>query len=265
MRAPVMSVSAGITLARALVAITPWGLSRSVDKAAKTLERVADKAQEVLALRQRAAAEGDESTRVVDGDADTSWAALRMRLEACVLLPREPHARAERARRVVQTLFGEDGLTFLRERYPVQYTVADTILKRIEADDLQPEIDHLAGPEFLANIRAQHERYGDMVQGVLMRARVEDENLHNHMRGLQRAITTYAIAVCATVDDDDPATAERARMVLLPIVNFRQQSPRGRGDGAASNVETAADEPATAGEPPELPEAPGSPGSDEPT
>jgi hypothetical protein len=228
-RAPVISVSGGIALARALLKARPPGMPAGVEKSARKLGLVADAAQEVLALRQRAAAEGEGSTREVDGDADASWSALRMRLHAYALLPDRPHDRARRARQLLVTLFGDDGLAFLRERYPVQYTVADTILKRIDGDGLQAEIDDLAGREFLANVRVQHERYGGMVQGVLMREQAGEEDLREHQRRLQRAITAYAISVCATVDEDDPASIERVHVALKPLMNYRQYNLRGRG------------------------------------
>lgn len=117
-----------------------------------------------MLLRQRSAGEEGESTRAVDSDADASWSALRMRLEAYALLPASDFAMAPRAEALLGILFGDGGLAFLRERYPVQFTLADTILKRIDEDGLQAEIDALAGPEFLQNIRTQHKRYDGMVK-----------------------------------------------------------------------------------------------------
>jgi hypothetical protein len=249
------------------VSAKPEGLSKSVDRAAVKLEEVADAAQAALALRRRAATESEsaEGSRVVDGDADASWAIMRTRLEACAMLPNVPYGQAARARRILQALFGNDGLDFLRERYPIQYTLADIILKRIEADGLQAEIDSLAGPEYMENLRTQHERYRVMVQGILMRAQTDDENLLDHLRALQRAITTYATKVSATVEDDDPASADLARKVLMPIVNFRQQAARGRGsiaDTAEAAEAAVSAEPAVAAAADKPPETPG---SNEPT
>lgn len=74
-----------------------------------------------------------------------------------------------------------------------------------------------------------------MVQDVLERTQAQEENLFEHRRHLQRAITAYAVNVCATVDEQVPATIERAHAALLPIVNFRQQSARGRSSGSAGS------------------------------
>jgi hypothetical protein len=227
-RAPIVTVASGAALARALASACPPGLPANVQKSRARLERVAEEATTALGDRQRASGVvSDEDARLLDQESDTSWGALRGRLLAWTLLPVERFPEAGRAAQLINQLFGPAGLTFLQSDYPTQSTVAEAIVRRIDEDGLQPEIDALAGPAFLAQIRHAHERYVAMVSARLRRQEVESSgNLATHTRALQAAIVDYATKICATLDVDDPATAEVAALALRPIDAFREDSAR---------------------------------------
>src|SRR5690606_27652633 len=93
-------------------------------------------------------------------------------------------------------------------------------LQRIAADRFEEDLAALAGPEFLARVRAVQPRYEEMVRAMLGRER-SSENLGEHRRALLRAIVAYAAKVCATVEEDEPETAEAARAALRPLENIR--------------------------------------------
>src|SRR4051794_40457071 len=99
----------------------------------------------------------------------------------------------------------------------------DTILKRIDKENLAADLDALAGPEFLKHIRQVHPRYGAMVKAALQGA-AAGPNLLEHVRALQRAVVVYATRVWGTVEDDDSATVTAARAALAPIEQIRQAS-----------------------------------------
>src|SRR5690606_20447386 len=128
------------------------------------------------------------------------------RLTAFSVLPVEDYPKAARAAELVVVLFGSDGLSFLKEAYPIQYATMDTLLKRIDADSLQKEIDDLAGPEFIRAIRKVMPRYGEVVGAMLKRDNASGQNLLEHVRTIQRGIVDYATKVCGTVDEDEPET-----------------------------------------------------------
>jgi len=230
-RVPVLTIGGAIALGRALAEACPRSMPFSCKKAAKKLKITVDAAQAASAGRQRElGAAGGEDSRVIDQLADSLWSALRARLQAYAVLPFEDFPRSARADELLLTLFGADGLVFLKDPYPVQLSTMDTLLKRIDEDKLQAEIDALAGPEFLAAIRKVMPRYGTMVKAMLRRDDASGQNLLDHVRAIQRAIVEYATKVCATVEDDEPGTADAAREALRPIANAHEQAtPSRRG------------------------------------
>ena len=238
--APQITLSTGITLARSLVKLAPKNAGPLVKKAVKKLSAAADSAQDKLADRQRElGAVSEEDARGIDNEADGSWGALRDRLSAYATLPDDRFPRAARAASLLTTLFGDGGLTFLQSKYDAQLAVMDTLLKRIDADGLAKEIDELAGPEFLSQIRHVHPRYEAMVHGRLRRESGSGQNLLEEVRALRQAILYYASMVSGTVDEDDPRTAAAAEEALRPIVTFRAQNTR-RGGAAVPPAAVAA-------------------------
>ncbi|HEU4406394.1 MAG TPA: hypothetical protein VFS43_14100 [Polyangiaceae bacterium] len=227
-RAPMVTAASGAALARALVGACPPGMPASVKGARARLERAADEAAEVLGERPRGGAAAlDEDARLLDQECDTSWGALRGRLLAWTLLPPDRFPRSERATQLIARLFGSSGLTFLQSGYATQSAVAEDILRRIDEGGLQPEIDQLAGPEFLAHVRHTHERYAAMAAARQRGKAAESSgNLVTHTRALQDAIVAYATEVCATIDAGDPATEAAAAAALRPIDAFREESAR---------------------------------------
>ena len=228
---PRMTLESGIALARALVAACPQSMPSRIQKAAKKLATATDNAQAKLALRQKAMGNiSEEDKRLVDQAGDASWGALRTRLNAYAMLPANEYPDAQRANELVTLLFGDQGLSFLTEAYPVQWTTADTILKRIDADGLVADIHRIAGSEFLENVRKRHAKYGTMVQNILIKADGNHVDLGAEVRILGSAIVAYATKVCAHVEDDDEKSFGEARAALHPIdahrdANTKKTSP----------------------------------------
>jgi hypothetical protein len=222
-----MTLEAGIALARALVDACPKTMPASVKKAAKKLSDAADKARDGLAARQKALGKiSDEDVRLIDQAGDSSWGALRTRLLGYSTLPGTEYPDAMRAGELVIQLFGEDGLSFLKETYPVQWSTADTILHRIDSDGLREDIDRIAGKEFLDNVRKRHAAYGAMVKRLMIKESAAAVNLSDEVRALGRAIVAYATQVCAHADDDAPDTIEQARAAVRPLDMFREASAK---------------------------------------
>jgi hypothetical protein len=231
-RAPILTIATGIALSHALVSACPDIMPDAVKKSAKHLHKVSKKAQDAWAERLRLdASVADVDTRALDVETDASWSALRARLLAYADLPAARFPKARRAAEIVDGLFGAEGLGFLRDAYPVQWSTMDTLLQRIDDEGTAADIDALAGPEFLKNIRHIHPRYGKMVKAIFQ-ADASGPNLIEQVRALQRAIVSYATKVCATVEDDDAKTAAAAALALAPIDQLRQQSAARKSGGA---------------------------------
>lgn len=238
--APRMTLESGIALARALVAACPKTMPSRIHKAAQRLADATDNAQTKLARRQKALSSiSDEDRRLIDQAGDASWGALRSRLSAYSMLPPNEYADAHRAGALVTVLFGDQGLAFLTESFPVQWTTADTILKRIKDDNLAADINRIAGPEFLENVRKRHERYGVMVQSILIKSNELQVDLGVEVRALGSAIVAYATKVCAHVEDDDAKSMSEARAALQPIDSHREANAK----KASGSPESPAAEP----------------------
>jgi hypothetical protein len=210
-RAPIVTVSTGVTLAFALFDACPTPAPANVKKAAKHLKAVAVQAQADLADRnRRQGVYSDEDSRVLDNEADRAWGGLRMRLQALAMLNAEKFPRARRAAELEASLFAE-GTEFLKAEYPSQSTSMGSILKRIDDDGLDKDLDDIAGKEFLQSIRDVQPRYEAMVKERLRRDKDTGQNLADSVRSIQAAIVNYASKIIGTIEHDDPDTTEAAR------------------------------------------------------
>jgi len=237
-----MTVESGITLCRTLASAKPKSATASVKKAATRLGTTADAAQSALAIRQKELAKvSDDDARSTDQAGDGSWGALRMRLEAYSVLPPLKYPDATIAAELLAALFGPDGLSFLKLTYAEQWSTADTILQRIDSDNLTPDIDRVAGPEFLAHVRDIHTTYGAMVQSLLLREQSTNVNLNEHVRAMGRAIVDYATKILATVEDDDDESITAARDALRPLDTYREAAARRNSSKVSSTPETPAE------------------------
>lgn len=238
-RPPQMNLETGIALARALVHACPKNAPAPIKKRAKKLEHATNQAQEALAKRQKALGQiSQEDSRLIDQEGDNSWSALRSRLQGFGMLRPSEYPDASRASELLIHLFGDSGLSFVKESYPVQWTTADTILKRIDEDKLAPDIDRIAGPAFLEHIRKRHAEYGDMVKRLLNKNTGESVNLSQELRELGQAMVGYAIRVCTVVDGDgdDAEMQLMAREALRPWDVYREEADR-RSTGPAKAEE----------------------------
>lgn len=107
----------------------------------------------------------------------------------------------------------------------------ETTLGRIDSDELAADINTIAGPEFLSQIRHVNPIYERMVHGRLKCDDGSGQNLSNHVHAIQRAVTDYAIKVLATVDEHDEETIRVAQAALRPIETLRAQASRRGGAG----------------------------------
>ncbi|WP_437478911.1 hypothetical protein WME75_31375 [Sorangium sp. So ce1014] len=258
-RAPVINIANGVTLAHALVAACPEAAPENVAKACTKLKAAGEAGQKALTARRREnGALSEEDVRGLDREADGSFGALRMRLIATSMLPAERYPQARRAGELVKELFGDDGLSFLTAEYSVQNTVMTSIVEHIQEADLQPEIDAIAGPEFLEQIGNVLPRYDVMVRDRLQKEVAATSNLATVMRAIQSAIVSYATKVVGMVDEDEPATIEAVRKALRPLDAHREAGAR-RGQGGAKGEAATSAPAAPAG--PGAPVAPGTPGT----
>ena len=71
--------------------------------------------------------------------------------------------------RPLSQLFGTEGLSFTKTQFPEQAQAMASILRVIDKDELEAEIDELCGSESLILLRACQPRYEAMVEARLTR------------------------------------------------------------------------------------------------
>lgn len=240
-RAPVITVSSGVSLALALVDACPKDVSAQVKKAVKKLKTTAESARDALAERNRLLGTfSEEDTRALDNEADRIWGGFRMGLQALSMLPPARHPKAKRAAELDAQLFGQ-GMEFLKADFSTQSINMSAILLRIHQDKLQSEIDALIGPDFLQAAREIQPRYEAMVSERLRRDKATGQNFLDMTRGLQAAIVNYASKLLGAVDEDDPEAVEAVRIALLPIANARAANARTTYESPEAPAEPVAD------------------------
>ena len=166
--------------------------------------------------------------RKVDTRVDNAWALFLDRIEAYGNLPVAAYPKAAPARAIVTVLSPDRA--WLKLPYAAEWAESD---KRIDADGLAPELDALAGPEFLAEVRAAHAEYGVALGIKSPVARPADVGLADPLRAVARSIARYARAVVGELDEDDADSVERTRAALAPIDDHRD-GPWRRANGCAA-------------------------------
>ncbi len=220
--APSITVSTGITLAHALVDACPKNAPANVKKAAVYLKSIADLARTDLADRNRALGTfPDEDSRALDNEADRCWGGFRLGIQGRAMLRQDLYPKARLAAELDAKLFAQ-GTEFLKAEYASQSSSMAVLLQMIDDDKLEKDINAVVGPDFLTAIRDVQPRYEAMVKERLRRDTASGQNLTERVRTIQNAIVNYASKVVGSVEHDDPATAEAARVALLPIVNHRE-------------------------------------------
>ncbi len=99
----------------------------------------------------------------------------------------------------------------------------------------------LAGPEFLAEVKAAHAEYGAALGVTKPAPELLTVNLAEPLQALARSIGKYTLTV-VTMAGDDAASITVVRRALRPIDDLREsQARRGRSSGTAVEAEPEAE------------------------
>lgn len=239
---PTRTPRATLGLARALLSAAPEDPDKPLAKRIARIRKAAKLLQGAWVDAGRPAPAAQD-VRSLDATLDRLWSALRSRLDGCALLGDDD--LAPRAERLGTTLF-PTGLDFLRLAYPEEWAESERRLALIKTDELDAEIEELAGAPYLPALKQAHAAYGTALGITDKKAAAPDPaRVLEPLRELQAAIASYVRAVVGAVDEDDEESVVAAQEQLEPIVRAR----RPRASGAAE-----AEEPIVA----PVPEGPGS-------
>lgn len=250
-RAPIMDVATGVALGVSLISAVPKDAPPAVKASAKKLRA------SVVALQTAwgaaAAPAPSANKRAADSATDIAWGCLEDRLSAYSRLPASEYPNATRASEVYLALFPA-GLEFLTLPYKAQWAEAERRIKLIAGKEYEKDIDLLAGPEFLAEVKRTHAIYGKAL-GVTHAEELPAEiRLSEPLRELGQAIVDYSLQLLAHASADAKAVAA-VRKALRPIDDHRADSARRASSGNVPAEEPAKDPGASPKTPvPEVPE-----------
>ncbi|WP_437289092.1 hypothetical protein [Sorangium sp. So ce406] len=146
------------------------------------------------------------------------------------------------AARAHDTRLFPEGLEFPKPAMDLEWAESNALLGRIAEDDaLGKDLVAITGPEFLAEVRAAHEAYGEVL-GITKahEAPTDVAALRGPLRELVSAIGDYLLQVVASVDRGRPETVQSARTALAPLDRLRKASAR-RAAGKKGKGAPAAD------------------------
>ena len=221
-RAPITDVAGAVALGISLLAHLPKNAPKPVKDAGLKLRDSVLSLQAIWA--ETAVPATPAGRRAADSAVDNAWGALEGRLASYARLPASEYPKAARAAEIHQILFA-GGLEFLTLVYRSQWAEGERRLHLITTKELAADIDVLAGPEFLAEVKRTQKLYGEAL-GVTKAEDLPPEiKLTEPLRAVGAAVVDYAVQLLAFAGAD--ASAEPAvRRALKPIDDTRAASRR---------------------------------------
>ncbi len=240
-----------LALARELVEGMPKPAAEQVlDAALRVRTELQELEAGIVKWRQVASEATLAEESALDGFVDGLWASLQMRLESWATYERAELlslstlrrgkvdyeryiAAAQRARSILETIFGDEGTNFIRGSYAEQASSMAGILKIIDDEALDEAIDSLVGPDLLASLRDCQGRYEAMVSARTTRETSLGLSLRKIAEHLRWELNLFVIHVIGSIDRSNPASTARVKACLQPILDARA-STRVRSDGGVS-------------------------------
>lgn len=199
-------------------------LPRSIRDARDDLRGELAALREAAAARLAAAGAPDpDAVALADRALDDGWSALFSWLTGFSKLPGIAPEAAE-ARALLKDLY-PDGLSFILLPYELEWGQSDERLSRIEGAEIGSRIHALGGKIFIDALAVAHKTYG-LLLGLSRKpsggtSRKPAPPLPEKLDRFAAALRRYAIRVTASVDLDDPVTADLANRLLAPLLAWR--------------------------------------------
>jgi len=164
---------------------------------------------------------GDPVARAADINLDGAWASLYGLLGGWSRLP--DHAHAELAATLRAQLF-PDGMRFTRLPFRVEWVESGTRLRTIDERGFAAQIEQLGGSIALAQIRQAHDHYGAVLSITALPAE-PGLGLRDARTAVTKALRLFVVRVIASINTQDPSSADLARDLLAPIESWEPIAP----------------------------------------
>lgn len=234
-RAPITDVAGAVSLGIGLLTYLPQTAPKPVKDAGLKLR------DSVLALQaiwsETAVPTSPAGRRAADSAVDNAWGALEGRLASYARLPAALYSKAPRAAEIHRHLFA-GGLDFLTLMYRSQWAESERRLHLVATKDFAADIDALAGPEFLAEVKRTQKLYGEALGLTKAEEAAPDLKLTEPLRAVGAAVVDYALQLLAWSRADLSVEAA-VRRALKPIDDARAANRRSPAEAAAPEPEPA--------------------------
>ena len=219
-RAPQSDVPTAVALGVSLLSALPRDAPPQVKAAARQLRASVVALQ--AAWRGTPAAAPAVTKRAADSATDNAWGCLEARLSAAARLPVSRHPSADRAQEIHAALF-PTGLDFVTLAFKAQWAEGENRLHLIEKAGYAADIDDLAGPEYLAEIRLTHKVYGEVLAITKAEDLPPEVSLLEPLREVGRKVAAHALQLVAWASAH-PASEPAVRKALKPIERMLELS-----------------------------------------
>lgn len=241
-----MDATSGILLGMRLIKNAPKRRSAKLKRALEAVHAGTTRAQTVAQQRSRLR---PENLRPYDKQVDDGWGGLHSILSGHARLEGDP--MAELARRIVALLFAE-GTAFLTSSYEAEWLHGETLLQRIDAEELVADIDTLSGKHVLRYIRRAQKELGDALGvGDIELERASTTAMAEALDALAGAVAKYVRVLAGETDEDDPKSLQQFLRAVAPIDVHRAYHARPRASaGTVEDTEVIEDDDPNAPIPP---------------
>ncbi len=236
---PKIDAASGVVLARKLIKAAPKKAPEAIKRTLNVMRDAAIEVQKIGVERHRLR---PENLRPYDRRWDSGWGGLFDRLAGLARL--EGEKDAERARALQTRLFPSNDLSMLTLSFEDEWLEGDKLLRMIEQDKLQREIDELAGAVFLRYIKsAQHDLGEALGVGEREIESASTTGLSEALDELATAIADYARVQLGTIDRQKPATLKAFQKAMAPLDAHRaaRATTRTSNEQPVTPVEDAED------------------------
>lgn len=180
--------------------------------------------------------------RPVLANVDNAWGGLHGRCESAARMP-SGGLLAQEGQQLLDTVFGNEGLSFLRADAEAKHTESEKRLAIIAEGGLAARLDAVAGAGFLDEVRTAHAALGEALGLGSTPLTYGPTALADALSDVRLAIALYALQVAAEVDPSSEDSVRRFYSAMVPLDRLaadRASSDDGSADPAASTPSTTA-------------------------
>ncbi|OIP37821.1 MAG: hypothetical protein AUK47_12975 [Deltaproteobacteria bacterium CG2_30_63_29] len=196
--------------------------------AAKSCERLKTKTTALSGAIATLVTPKAESTQplphIIDPRLDRCLSLTRQWVEGILYLDEPENTLRDRAKPIHDVFFA-DGLTYINLSYQRQWSAVRARLAVADELGLDAVFAELNGAFFIASIRRLHKLYGDALGITDTRVTTDVEaKLRPFADATREEMRIYIGKVVASVEPDEPATAEAMTALLQPLADFTAKS-----------------------------------------